>query len=196
MKRILCLALAALAAVSLAACGAPDASSPAASSSSAASVVSSPAPTSSAASSQSASLANPVTAYTSTDEINAIVGCELYQLPVMGVSENSFSVIDTGGYKLAEYSFRFMEYDWVYRAAPTRDDISGVTHNGRTLGEASEPDTVFSAGNFRYIRWFRGDMQYSLYASGADAPGEDLFDTAYSELYGLQSASPSASEMR
>ena len=200
MKPTICLALAALAALSLAACGAPADSSPAASSSSSSSsvssAVSSPEPASSSASSQSASLVNPVTSYTSTDDLNAIVGCELYQLPVMGVSDNCYSVIDTGDYKLAEYSFRFMEYDWVYRAAPTRADISGVCHNGQTLGELGQPGTVFAAGNFRYVRWFRGDMQYSLYASGADAPGEDLFDTAYSELYGLQSASPSASEMR
>ena len=199
MKPTICLALAALAALSLAACGAPADSSPAAPSSSSASsavssAVSSPEPASSSASSQSASLVNPVTSYTSTDDLNAIVGCELYQLPVMGVSDNCFSVIDTGEYKLAEYSFRFMEYDWVYRAAPTRADISGVYHNGQTLGELSEPGTVFAAGNFRYVRWFRGDMQYSLYASGAEAPSEDLFSTAYSELSGLQSDPASGSE--
>ena len=69
---------------------------------------------------------NPITEYGSLEEINDIVGMKLAHPPVMGVTDERFSIIDAGETKIAEYVFKVAGVEYDFRGSPSFDgDISG-----------------------------------------------------------------------
>lgn len=127
---------------------------------------------------------NPMTEYNSLDEINEAVGGELAHPAVMGVSDESYFIIDCGNYKIAEYNFNVAGYDYCYRCAEVDEDISGVYMGGDgTAFKDGKCDGIQfnSDDEYKCARWFDGDMQYVLSVSAPDME-QETFESIADEL--------------
>lgn len=183
MKQLISLSLVSLAALALVGCSS---SAPASSVTSAASA---PSAVSSELAEEPVGMPNPITECASSDEVNQTVGCQIAQLPVMGVTNHRFSVIDCGSHKMGQYEFSFMGADWCYRAAPTEEDISGVyLEDGSLLSERCAPGETYADADCLYTRWFNGNMQYSLYAAPSAALTAEQFASAVGDFRSLQTS--------
>lgn len=183
MKQLISLSLASLAALALVGCSS---SAPA---SSVAPAASAPSAVSSEPTEAPVGMPNPITECASSDEVNQAVGCQIAQLPVMGVTDHRFSVIDCGSHKMGQYEFTFMGADWCYRAAPTEEDISGVYLNdGSLLSERCASGETYADADCLYTRWFDGNMQYSLYAAPSASLTAEQFASAIGDFRSLQAS--------
>lgn len=115
---------------------------------------------------------NPVKTVESIKAINSAVGCAMRVPDEKTVENETFHVISgTSDMVLGEYTFTFGGEKYVFRAAKTDDDISGVYTDGGTLGALAVvgadviPEEV-SGGGY-WARWFDGAMQYVLYSGSA-----------------------------
>ncbi len=114
-------------------------------------------------------LPNPMTEYDSLDKLNVLLGVRLVRPAVMGVTNESFYLIN-GGIQVAQYGFTLNGIDYTFRASPVYDtDISGYY-----VGD----DTAFSGiptGELEYAeyegtklaRWATIDGQYVLAGENA-----------------------------
>ena len=128
---------------------------------------------------------NPITEYGSLSEINELVGVNLVHPPVMGVTDERFSVIN-GEYKIAQYDFTVAGVDYCFRASPVYDeDISGYyTADGLAFsGQPTDEIEFVEDGEARLARWATIDGQYVLSAMNAS----DAFEDVAEELKGLTS---------
>lgn len=124
----------------------------------------------------SVGMPNPITEYLSLDEINGVVGMKLVRPPVMGVSDESFRIIN-GDPTIAEYDFTVAGVEYCFRACPSFDeDISGYYINGEPAfgGRAGGEIEFASDGNARLARWATIDGQYVLSAKEASAAFDDI----------------------
>ncbi|MBR5708139.1 MAG: hypothetical protein IKX41_02020 [Oscillospiraceae bacterium] len=132
---------------------------------------------------------NPITEYGSLAEINELVGVNLVHPPVMGVTDERFSVIN-GEYKLAQYDFTVAGVDYCFRASPfLDDDISGYYVDGGLVFSGRPTEELefvtFKTGEDydapKLARWEAGDVQYVLSSRNAS----DAFEDVAEELAGL-----------
>ena len=114
---------------------------------------------------------NPIQSKESLDEINTAIGCSIKKPEGLTVTDEHFSVIAG---TIGEYHFSMDGISYTLRVSATKDDISGVYVDGKTLGEAADTSTsgtadtvIFAEG--MWTRWFYGDMQYSLLSSETGA---------------------------
>lgn len=129
---------------------------------------------------------NPITEYGSLDEINKRVGCTLSHLGVMGITDTLYAIVDCREFQIARYEFEFLGSRWSFEAAPTKRDISGIYVKEGLISELAEPGTVIQKENYRYTRWFDGEMQYSLCVFDSDAVTENAFEEAMKEFQDYQ----------
>ena len=113
---------------------------------------------------------NPITEYSSLDEINSAAGTDLVHPAVMGVSEESFSVITTNEGVIAQYKFTVAGFGYTFRASKLTDDISGVYVSGQGVfaSEAQSECEFFYGDGFMLSRWKGGINQYTLYVEDPD----------------------------
>lgn len=135
---------------------------------------------------EEAGVKNPITEYASLSEINEVVGSKLEHPGVMGVTEETYAVIDAGDYKIAQYCFSLNGVSYTYRACPVLDnDISGAYTGEDTIfdGGYSEEITYADWENMLFSRWCTSDGQYVLSATGDITP--ETFRAATEELCAL-----------
>lgn len=133
-----------------------------------------------------AGMPNPIAEYGSLEEINDIVGMKLAHPPVMGVTDERFSIIDAGETKIAEYVFKVAGVEYDFRGSPSFDgDISGYyTADGLAFsGQPTDEIEFVEDGEARLARWATIDGQYVLAAKNAN----DAFADVAEELKGLTS---------
>lgn len=123
---------------------------------------------------QSSGMANPMTEYSSLDEINALNGGGLIKIFPDATDEKFFG-IDNGDVVIAQYDFKVGDREFTFRCAPVQEDISGQYLDGKTMFYDSE---AFKGMQERYTsevyvgRWFAGDMQYTLSCTHGEEQGE------------------------
>ena len=131
---------------------------------------------------------NPVTEADNLEEINELTGGKLCAPGVMGVEDKSFSTIDCGDYKVAQYVFTVNGNEFTFRYAPVKDvDISGVyegetsAFEGKDAGEVeyAEADTV------KLARWADGEGQYVLSMAAGEETDAETFSTMAEELMSI-----------
>ena len=132
---------------------------------------------------------NPWVDYTSLDEINNEVGCNLCKPAAMGVSEEHFAVGDMGEYKMAQYNFSIGGYEYCFRCAPSTEDISGLQYDevrkafAETCG--AEVETVTVPDTLKAARWMTIDGQYVLSVMDNGEMDEEAFAGIAQEMYTL-----------
>ncbi len=122
-----------------------------------------------------ANIANPVTEYSSLEEINAVVASNMVGPGVMGVSDESFCVIDTDP-KIAQYKFSVNGHEYCYRASAALDDISGVYVDDSTLFAvlAEGAEANIATDSYYGARWYTIDCQYCLTTESKDLTAEQF----------------------
>lgn len=171
MKRIFAFAVtAALCTAMLAGCRSTESGSTSSNASSSAATAES------AAESETIGMPNPWTEYTSMDELNTAAGSRLKKPAGLEISDEAFTAL-LSDYNTAQYTFTIGGAQYTLRTANTKEDISGVWKDGKTMGQLADEsgdDAAFEvtsgeSGTGLWSRWFDGDTQYSLYAEGASA---------------------------
>ena len=127
---------------------------------------------------------NPITEYESVEEINEIVGTNLVGPGVMGKTDQQYFVVNGGEFSIAEYRFTLNGTEFVFRAAPVTEDISGVYGDNGPVFEGQEDEAIVSTADCRAARWYEGNVQYVLVAKDAELD-EERFVTMVDELKGL-----------
>lgn len=113
---------------------------------------------------------NPIVEYSSLEEINELAGVNLMKPPVMGVSDERFSVING---RIAQYICDINGMEWTFRGASiTDEDISGM-YDERNVFTPNE-DSVLYANEFYLDRFFDGDLQYTIAASEPVSDDEEI----------------------
>ena len=143
---------------------------------------------------------NPVTAMESVEAINNELGLKLSQPGVMGVTDNYYSIVDCGDFKIGEYGFDVNGYECVFRGSPVYDqDISGIylangtAYEGKDVSDAL--DYVFS-GDYKLARWATIDGQYVfLLIDSKGEMEEDTFKGIAEELKSLTNPGQSSEEL-
>ncbi len=136
-------------------------------------------------------LPNPITEYSSLDEINELLGCHLAAPAVMGVADEGYRVISTGGiFDIGEYCFTVNGMHYCYRFCADYDsDISGVWLNGEPAFEGQVRENEYAAGDGKkLIRWANVDGQYVLCVTDNDAMEQEQFEGIAAEI--MQSSMP------
>ncbi|MBR3693971.1 MAG: hypothetical protein IKL88_05545 [Erysipelotrichales bacterium] len=124
---------------------------------------------------------NPVRNVDSLEDVNAAIGCKIYPVEEYSVSDERFYVINDS---VGGYAFVIDGVSYTLRAARTTEDISGVYYEGMSLGEYADEngtDSLVSVGSM-WIRWFDGDMQYSLYSDDENAEDIDTLSAIKESL--------------
>ena len=128
-----------------------------------------------------AGLANPVVEYESLDEVNNIAGTYLVHPGVMGVTEESFSVISG---TLAQYKFNLNGYDYTFRGSKNLDEeISGIYGADGALFDGETADySVKGTDEYKAIRFLAGDAQYVISVDDNGEMDDSQFDSIATEL--------------
>ncbi len=128
---------------------------------------------------------NPITEYETLAEINEIVGSNLCHPAVMGVTDESFAVIDCGEYLIAQYRFAVNGLNYTFRcAAVAYQDISGVYINAEpAFADEYSGETEFAFGEgLKLARWLDINGQYTLCLED----GENVMDEETFKLIALE----------
>ena len=134
---------------------------------------------------------NPMTEYTSLDEINEKYGVHLHGPAAMGVNDESFFGIEGSTYGLAEYNFAIGGYEYCFRGTQdTFEDISGLnTGNGTAFASEiqgqPQPDAFYADDDYKSARWYIGTKQYVLTVKDGGEMDQADFETIVEELKGL-----------
>ena len=138
-----------------------------------------------------AGLKNPMTTYTSLDEINTKYNVHLVKPGIAGISDETFYGIDSEQYGIAQYNFVAGGYNYCFRAtAATFDDISGIYGDNETIfyteaqGEPEE-DMMVILDNLKAARWFIGEKQYVLSVTDNGGMEEETFKNIVAEMKAL-----------
>lgn len=141
-----------------------------------------------------ANMINPYTYYDTLDEINEITGGRLGRAPVMGVSEENYSIIDTTDGKIAQYAFEINGIKYTYRFTPDfANDVSGVYENGNTIFADTDENYVEFTGG-KAARRLTVDGQYVLVAMDEGMYDLEQFKSIADEIFTGTVPSASASE--
>lgn len=107
-------------------------------------------------------IAPPIQEYKSLDQINEIAQTNILHPGVMGIADESFSIIDDGQTKIAEYTFRINDLYATIRSANTLEDISGLRVNEKSIfSKEPQNDVEYKTLNdVKAARWFNTNGQY------------------------------------
>ena len=110
---------------------------------------------------------NPIRELSTAEEVNEAVGCKIKKLP--DAEDERFSIITTEPV-LGQYDFTYGGARYTLRASRTEGDITGVYVSGGTLTDTLTSREVgpTEIEGCRFMRFFRGDMQYTLYSPDAE----------------------------
>ena len=138
-----------------------------------------------AASDEIVGMANPITEYGSLAEINEITQGKLSHPPVMGVSDEDYSIIDCGEYKVAEYDFKVNGIPYCYRFANgVVEDVSGIYVDGGTLFTSDDAaDRIKEYEGGKAVRHFTTDGQYVLSVKDDGVLDNNTFRGIAEELF-------------
>ena len=126
---------------------------------------------------------NPITEYTSLEELNEATGCNIMRPGVMGVSDESFCTIGKDPV-IAQYKFSVAGVAYTLRVGATTDDISGYYVNGETaFGEAKDDIEYLTIDDVKLARWFDLNGQHVLTAQGEVE--DDVFAGVVEEMKAL-----------
>ena len=117
------------------------------------------------------SFSDAATEYASLAEINHIAGTNLVHPAVMGVSEESFSILTTDEGFISQYSFTVAGFAYTFRSACFDSNISGMNADGKpifTTIPSAECEFYYGDG-FMLSRWKTGINQYSLCVEDPDS---------------------------
>ncbi len=120
---------------------------------------------------EAAGMPNPIIEYDSIEEINTIIGVNLMHPAVMGVTDESFSVINNA---IAQYVCEINGMEWTFRGACiTDEDISGMysEHNEFTPNR----DFGLYTNEFYLERFFDDDRQYTIVIKDPVSPDGEVF---------------------
>jgi len=119
-------------------------------------------------------LANPYQDVASLEELNEAVGSHMYSPGVMGVSDESYTLIK-GDNPTAQYKFSVAGHEYTFRASKETEDISGCYVDGKTVFSGiTDRETIHygkSEGS-KLAQWFVEGVQYVLNVKDED----DSFD--------------------
>ena len=136
---------------------------------------------------ESVNAVNPITEYSSLEELNNITGGNLCHPPVMGVTDEAFRTINVnnGEYTIAEYEFSVNGKPYNMRFSPNyTEDISGYYSGEGTVFANSENEAIVKTDDAALARWVNTDGQYVLCVKGTDIEDE-WFQGIVDELKGL-----------
>lgn len=128
-----------------------------------------------------AGLANPMVDYNSLDEINEIAGVNIVHPGVMGVTDESFSVISG---KIAQYRFTLAGYDYCFRASKTlNEEISGIYINGGLAFEGCTSDYAITGDDTCHAcRFIVDNTQYIFSVLDNGLISDNDFDSQCVEI--------------
>ena len=130
-----------------------------------------------------ANVKNPMIAKESLDEVNEIMHGHLCQPPVMGISNETFFIVETKDGNIGEYNFEINGTSYTIRFSDTivDKDISGIWIDGNPAfnDDITEDAPVVGAG-YRLSRWFTTDGQYCFIAP--DTLDEEQFAAICNEM--------------
>lgn len=129
-------------------------------------------------------MANPLTEYSSLEEINQAAGTALVHPAVMGVTDESFFTLSGTDCVIADYDFTVVGYRWCFRAGAIADrDISGVYINGAPAFAEPKAGIEYAEGEgYKLARWFTMDGQYVLAVEDHGEMEHDIFSGIAEEL--------------
>lgn len=124
---------------------------------------------------------NPVTEYSTLDEINGLAGTKLVKIESSAVSDERYSFIEGG---IAQYEFDYNGLDFTFRAsADTENDISGVWIGGEQAFSGEETDYALTEdAEIKVCRFIADGIQYTVSVNDGNALGTDEFDSFCSSL--------------
>lgn len=129
-----------------------------------------------------AGLANPITEYASIDEINELTGGKLIHPPVMGITDERYSVID-GDTKIGQYNFTANGVDYACRfCSDIANDVCGIYEDGKTLFEGLTEDAVAEFEGGKAARFFAPEGQYVVVAADNGALTAEQFEGIVNEI--------------
>lgn len=122
-------------------------------------------------------IVNPIVEYDSLEAINAELGVNLCTAGVMGVTDESYAIINCGSYKIAQYKFCVNGYSYCFRAASTTEDISGIYGAEDTIfaDKTENTDETVILDDTKAARWFTIDGQYVLSIIDEGTMSEETF---------------------
>jgi len=126
-----------------------------------------------------------VTEYASLEELNERLHINLCHPPVMGVSDETFKVIETADLLTGEYAFKVNGMDYVVRLAATTDDISGVEEDMTAMYTDADGVDIILTENYKIARRYTLDGQYNLVAHDEGTLTEEQFEGIAGEVLGL-----------
>ena len=125
-------------------------------------------------------MANPMVSYETLAQINEKVGVNMMKPGVMGVSDEAFFVV---GETVAQYNFKVAGYNYTFRAANQKEDISGVWVDGKTVFDGNtEPFKIVTSETSKSCQFFVGDTQYVVTVDDEGKMEESNFEAICDEL--------------
>lgn len=128
-------------------------------------------------------ISNPWKTYDSLEALNEHFLVRLSRPSAMGVSNESFSGMETENDQVAEYQFTLGGLDYTFRCSTKNlEDISGIfTGNGTLLSDV-EGDGIASADGYKGAKWFTVDGQYCLVVKDDGQMDDKTFNAIFEEL--------------
>lgn len=131
---------------------------------------------------QPVGMPNPIVEYGSLAEINEKIGVNLMKPPVMGVTNERFSIISD---EVAQYDCELNGREWTFRAGYVTDmDISGIYDENNEFCPGQ--DFTLYTNDYYMERFFDGDRQYTIVLKEPGDMGEDVFMDCCMELESIQ----------
>lgn len=146
-------------------------------------------------------IANPVHTVDSLEALNDMYQICLTKPSVMGVTDETFSYIDSSDAPIAQYTFAVNGVEYIYRCASTVNDISGMWVSNGTLFDSLEGEGTVDIDGIKGARWFTLEGQYCLYVPEGDSVDADTFAVIVEEFqaatangYGKEAANEPSDE--
>ena len=132
---------------------------------------------------QMVGMPSPITACESLEAVNEKAGTELCRPAVMGVTDESYSLIDCGSFVIGEYDYEVNGRAWRLRGALTLStDISGVYIDAEPAFPQPGADLTVTQGEGLYLaQWANMNGQYVLTTS-SEGMDEATFRAAAEEV--------------
>lgn len=128
-------------------------------------------------------LANPVHSVASLEELNDMYQICFTKPSVMGVTDETFSYIDSSDAPIAQYTFKVNDVEYIYRCSSTVKDISGMwVSTGSTLFEGLDGEGTVDIDGIKGARWFTLEGQYCLYTADGANVDADAFAAIVEEF--------------
>jgi len=132
-------------------------------------------------------MVNPNVSYDSLEEINELIGVNLIKPPVMGISDETFIVINN---EIGEYTFKINGQEYTLRASKKTDDISGIYGKDGLIfnNEVCENYETHFEDNIKAGRFFYDGTQYVLSVLDNNEISEENFKDILFEIGNIVSS--------